>query len=283
MSNGSELAVSYDVSNEFFALWLDKNLSYSCALFEGTRDLEQAQTNKLSHIADCARVTRGSRVLDVGCGWGAALRHLAQARGASRAVGVTLSRAQYDYVTQQKWANVDVHFMSFTDLVAEPFDAVVSIGMFEHLATPAQARAREHLAIYRKYFEKLWQLTKPGAWFGLQTVIGGRVPRDPAALRELGFATYSIFPGAISPRVSDVIEAASGRWEVMELRTRREHYEQTTAEWLRRLRNHRQQIEQGWGLAKFEEYERYLSACVMAFGKGYQSLAQLALRRIDQL
>jgi cyclopropane-fatty-acyl-phospholipid synthase len=282
VSNKTEIAISYDVSNEFFRLWLDENMNYSCALFEGTDSLEAAQKNKLRWIHDAARVEPGKRVLDIGCGWGANLRYLTQERGVREAWGITLSEAQFTHLREARLPGVTVECVSYRDWQpARRFGAVTSIGMFEHIATPEEARAGRHVEIYRDYFRRVWEWTEPGAWFGLQTVIGGLMPRKRDELRELGWATYTIFPGAITPRIEAIAAAVNPYWEIMELRTRREHYERTTAEWGRRLRAQRSTIEARWGEARFHEYERYLAACGMAFRKGYQSLAQLALRRID--
>jgi cyclopropane-fatty-acyl-phospholipid synthase len=106
-------------------------------------------------------------------------------------------------------------------------------------------------------------------------------PRNRQDLRDLGWGTSTIFPGAITPRLEAIIAATTPYWEAVEVRTRRSHYAKTTAEWLRRLRRHEQLIRRQWGDERFNEYERYLSGCVMVFDKGYQSLAQLLLKRID--
>jgi cyclopropane-fatty-acyl-phospholipid synthase len=282
MSNKADIAVSYDVSNEFFRLWLDERMNYSCALFEGTDSLEAAQMNKLRWMHDAARVEPDKRVLDIGCGWGANLRYLTQERGVQEAWGITLSEAQLAYLKDARLPGVTVECVSYRDWrPARRFGAVISIGMFEHIATPEEARAGRHVEIYRDYFRRAWEWTVPGSWFGLQTVISMLVPRGRNDLRELGWATSTIFPGAITPRIEAIAAAVTPYWEIVELRTRREHYERTTGEWLRRLRAQRSTIEARWGEARFHEYERYLSACVTSFHKGYQSLAQLSLRRID--
>jgi cyclopropane-fatty-acyl-phospholipid synthase len=282
VSSQQDIAVSYDVSNEFFALWLDERMNYSCALFEGTDQLETAQLNKLRFIADAAHVAAGKRVLDIGCGWGANLRYLATERGVSAAVGITLSKNQYEFVRAQRLPAVHVECVDFRSYVpARPFDALASIGMFEHVATPDEARDGRSIDVYRDYFRRAWEWTAPGAWFGLQSVIGGLIPRNTRDLRELGWATYAIFPGAISPRIEAIAQAVTPYWEIVELRTRRQHYARTTSEWIGRLRSREDLICARWGRARFEEYERYLCACVTSFEKGYQSLAQLSLRRID--
>lgn len=283
MSTQAQLAVTYDISNDFFRLWLDKRMNYSCALFyNGTTTLEDAQTNKLRWFYEGIRLSQESRVVDIGCGWGANLEFLSKDMGLRDLTGITLSRAQYEELKQRSLPGVTVHCLSYKDFEPErPFDAAVSIGMFEHLASPQQARSGESLRIYRDYFRRVRNWTRPGAWFGLQTVICGRIPRDREALQEIGWTTHSIFPGAISPRIEAIAASVTPYWEIMELHTRRKHYEKTATEWLRRLTANELAIRERWGDRIFAEYQRYLSACVMAFREGYQSLAQFILRRVD--
>lgn len=282
MSTQAEIAVSYDVSNDFFRLWLDKRMIYTCALFEETEDLETAQFNKLKWFHEAVKANPSKRLLDIGCGWGGTIEFFSQEMGLKDVTGITLSRAQYSEIKAKFIPGLSVECVSYTDYQPkEKFDAIVSIGMFEHIATPEQARTGEHISIYRDYFRRAWEWTNPGSWFGLQSVIGFRVPRDRHDVQEISWVTSNIFPGAITPRLETVVASVNPYWEVMEVKTRREHYAKTTAEWLRRLQNNQALIRQSWGDEKFLEYERYLSACIMAFKKGYQSLVQIALRRVD--
>lgn len=282
MSTQADIAVTYDVSNDFFSLWLDRWMVYSCALFEGTDDLDQAQVNKLKWFYEKARVTPEKRVLDIGCGWGGLMDFFALEMGAKDLTGITLSKAQYTAVKERATPGVKVEFGTYLEYKPEKkFDAVVSIGMFEHIATPEQVRGGENLRVYRDYFRRVWEWTTPGTWFGLQSVIGALLPRKREELQDLGWGTSTIFPGAITPRPEVILAAVNPYWEVMELWTRREHYAKTSAAWLARLRQHEPLIRERWGDKTFEEYERYLGGCVGVFEKGYQSLAQLVLRRID--
>jgi cyclopropane-fatty-acyl-phospholipid synthase len=282
LSTQAEIAVSYDVSNDFFRLWLDKRMIYTCALFEGTDDLETAQFNKLKWFHEAVRANPDKRLLDIGCGWGGTIEFFSQEMGLKDVTGITLSPAQYSEIKAKSIPGLSVACVSYTDYQPkEKFDAIVSIGMFEHIATPEQARTGEHISIYRDYFRRAWEWTNPGSWFGLQSVIGFRVPRDRHDVQEISWVTSTIFPGAITPRLEAIAASVNPYWEIMEVKTRREHYAKTTTEWLRRLQNNERLIRQRWGNEKFAEYERYLSACVMAFEKGYQSLVQIALRRVD--
>lgn len=280
-STQDEVEVSYDVSNEFFRLWLDERMNYTCALFEGTDNLEEAQVKKLEWMARAARITPESRHLDIGCGWGACLEYMSTTRGVKDATGITLSREQAREIEDRKLPGVTAHVVSYADFEPEQkFDAVTSICMMEHISTPEQARRGEHISRYRDYFKKVWEWTTPGTWFGLQTILRNRVPRNKKDLKDIGWVTYKIFPGGLSLRLEDVMQAVNPYWEVMEVQTRREHYGKTCAEWLRRLRLNEAVIRAKWGDEVFDDYDRYLDTCVRGFDKHYQSLAQYSLRRI---
>src|SRR5262245_21219235 len=115
MSTQEQIAVTYDVSNEFFRLWLDAGMSYSCAVFAEGDTLEQAQQRKLAWICGAAHAGAGMRVLDVGCGWGAALQFMVSRLGVHEAVGITLSQAQYDEVQARRLPGVSVERVSFRE------------------------------------------------------------------------------------------------------------------------------------------------------------------------
>ncbi len=282
-SSKDEVQVSYDVSNEFFRLWLDERMNYTCAVFESeNQSLEAAQLAKLAILSDFAKVAPDKSVLDIGCGWGACLEYLATARGVKRAVGVTLSSAQAEEVNRRKLPGVscvESDFMKWE--TSEKFDALVSICMMDHLCSPQEAREGKAVDIYRAYFKKCWEITRPGAWFGLQTILRNKTPRDKKDLEDIYFCTHVIFPGGLNPRLEDIIQAVNPYWEVMTVKQRRRDYQRTTAEWLRRMKGHEAHIRETWGDKVFDDYDRYLSTCVRAFDKFYSSLAQYELRRLD--
>lgn len=282
MSDRDDIDISYGLNAEFYRLWLDRRMTYTCALYEtGTETLDQAQEKKLEHHFRAARVRPESRVLDIGCGWGSNLEYLAKDKGVADVVGITLSEAQYKEVQRRNLPRTTVECISYENYKpAAPFDALISIGMFEHVATPQQARSGESVEVYRNYFKKAWEWSKPSSWFSLQSVVGAKMPRGKD-LQDLSWGTSRIFPGAISPRLEVIHRAVSPYWEVVELVTRREHYARTSEEWLARLCTNKEKVVELCGLATFDEYKRYLEVCVMAFSKGYQSLAQFSLKRID--
>jgi cyclopropane-fatty-acyl-phospholipid synthase len=281
-STQADIQVSYDVDNEFFRLWLDERMNYTCALFEGTDNLEEAQQKKLAWLSEAAHVGKESTVLDIGCGWGANLEYLALERKVKAAHGITLSPAQAAEIRRREIPGVTADVVSYLDYKPQTkFDAIISICMMEHICSPAEARAGKSIEMYRNYFRLAHAWTKPGAYFGLQTILRNRVPRIPQDLKDLGWVTYEIFPGGIVPRLEEIIAAVNPYWEVLEVKTRRLHYKRTTEHWRQRLRDHEQVIVEKWGRKRFDDYDRYLSTCVRGFEMHYQSLAQYSLRRID--
>ncbi|PKN59234.1 MAG: class I SAM-dependent methyltransferase [Deltaproteobacteria bacterium HGW-Deltaproteobacteria-14] len=282
MSNQEEVEVSYDVGNEFFRLWLDEKMNYTCGIYEGTDNLEEAQVKKLEWLADAAHVTPEKRVLDIGCGWGADVEHLVTQRNAKSATGITLSRSQAEECRRRELPRAEFIVTDYRDFAPqEKFDAVISICMMEHIATPEQVREGKHIGMYRDYFRRAWEWTNPGSYFGLQTILRNKVPRIKEDLIDINWLTYAIFPGGLSLRLEDIVKAVNPYWEIMEIKTRRVDYQKTTAEWLRRMRLHEDYIRKTWGDVVFDDYDRYLRTCVRGFDMHYQSLAQYSLRRID--
>ena len=280
-STQREIEVSYDVSNEFFKLWLDENMHYTSATYiTGDETLEQAQEQKAEKLYDYAEVTPDSRVLDIGCGWGSNLDYLHR-RGTKVAHGITLSTAQAEWVMSRKLPGVKVMVQDYKDFEPdEPYDALQSIEMIDHLCSPAQANKGMAIDLYRTYFKKCASWVKPGACFGFQAILRNRVPRTRKDLEDLAFTADVIFPGGLNPRLEELNAVVNPYWEVIETRTQRQSYRNTTAEWLRRMRSHEALIREKWGDQVFDEYDRYLSTCVRAFDNHWSSDVQMKLRKI---
>jgi cyclopropane-fatty-acyl-phospholipid synthase len=281
-STKEEIEVSYDVSNEFFRLWLDERMHYTCAVFEKDTDtLEQAQINKSRILYDYAEVTRDKTVLDIGCGWGANVEYVAH-RGAKEVHGITLSSAQTREIEARALPGVKIWCVDYKDFSpATKYDALISIEMIDHLCSPAQATEGLAVELYREYFKKVGSWVKPGAYFGFQAILRNRVPRGRADLADLKFTADEIFPGGLNPRLEELVMAVNPTWEIVELKTRRVDYGKTTAEWRRRMRSHEATIRERWGNKIYEDYDRYLSTCVRAFESHWSSDVQMKLRHID--
>jgi cyclopropane-fatty-acyl-phospholipid synthase len=282
-SDQRQVEVSYDVSNEFFRLWLDEAMFYTSAVFEREgQTLEEAQRNKMRILCDFAGIDAKSHVLDIGCGWGAAMEYVKREKHAEKVDGITLSRAQMDEINRRGVPGLSAIVQDYrTYEPKEKYSALISICMIDHLCSPEEARKGKAIDIYREYFKKAWEITTPGAKFGFQAILRNRVPRDKKDLAELHWVTHEIFPGGLNPRLEELIAAVNPYWEVREVHTRREDYRKTTHEWRRRLRANEAKIRSEFGDQVFVDYDRYLSCCVTSFEKHYSSLTQMRLHRID--
>jgi hypothetical protein len=162
-STKDQVQVSYDVSNEFFRLWLDERMNYTSAVFENDeQSLEAAQLNKLRILAEFAHVTPETKVLDIGCGWGANVEYLATARKVKNVYGITLSSAQMEEINQRKIPGVKAYCCDYKDHKPEvKYDAVESICMIDHLVSPEEARQGKAVDNLRKYFKTVHSWRPP--------------------------------------------------------------------------------------------------------------------------
>ena len=149
----------------------------------------------------------------------------------------------------------------------------------ERAVRPALIRRRElALALFVQWFLSQY-LGDVAAYVSSNRL--DRFSRIRKEIQDIGFCTYKIFPGGITPRLEDIIVAVNPYWEITEVKTRRVDYQKTCQHWLDRMKDHKELIVKKWGTQVFEDYDRYLSTCVHAFDKHFQSLAQYQLRRID--
>ncbi|MCG8555553.1 MAG: class I SAM-dependent methyltransferase [Proteobacteria bacterium] len=280
-STQQEIEVGYDISNDFFRLWLDDQMHYTSASYlTGKESLEEAQVKKCRILYDYAEVDSDKLVLDIGCGWGANLAYLVS-RGTKRVHGITLSPAQHAEIQSRRLRGASAWCVDYKDYrPTEKYDALQSLEMIDHLCSPAQSHDGLAIEIYREYFRKCASWVKPGACFGFQAILRNRVPRDRKDLADLQFTADVIFPGGLNSRLEELVAAVNPYWEIVELRTQRESYGRTTGEWLRRLRAHEDTIRQRWGDEVFSDYVRYLGTAVRAFENHWSSDVQMKLRHI---
>jgi len=219
-------------------------------------------------------------VLDIGCGWGANLAYQDSVNRVKNIHGFTLSSAQHQYCVERQIPNVTITREDYRDY-APPrvFDAAMCICMMEHIARPEDSHTGHHIELYREFFRKVHSWTKPGAFFALQAITTNIIPRRREDLEDMRHANTVVFPGGLCPRIEDLVVAANPCSEVMEMYSRRLHYKRTAQCWLERLQQNRETILKRWGSQVYADYERYLSFCVRAFEKNYQSLHQLSLQR----
>jgi cyclopropane-fatty-acyl-phospholipid synthase len=259
----------YDVSNEFYALWLDERMVYSCGYFPtGQEDLDTAQERKLDYICRKLRLGSGERLLDIGCGWGGLVIYAAQHYGA-RAVGITLSSQQYALAQERiRKAGLEgrcaVELCDYREIDAEPFDKLVSVGMFEHVGESQLAR----------YFAKAFQSVKPGGLF-LNHGIGG-----PAAMKRRlrsRFIDAYVFPDGELCDIGTVLRAAElAGFEVTDVESLRRHYGLTLRAWVSRLEANRVLALRHVDEVTYRVWQLYMSGAAYYFDTGrlnlYQSL-----------
>ena len=251
----------YDVGTEFYRQWLDPTLTYSAALWAGPADvaedvagLHAAQLRKLDFAVELAGARGAERVLDIGCGWGSLLDRLVHVHGVGSATGLTLSPLQARAAAAFDPARIEVALESFRDhRPAQPYDALCCIGAFEHFARP-ELSAAEKLAAYREFFERCHALLVPGGRMYLQTSAYGDAEPAPGPI----FLRDEVFPESELPRLSEIVEAADRRFELLVLHNGRSDYERTLKVWARNLRRHAQAAAEHSSPAIVERYTRYL-------------------------
>lgn len=272
----------YDVSNDFYALWLDPTRTYSCALWDGDDDtLQAAQERKFDYLADGARARGVSRVLDVGCGWGGMLRRLIEHHGVAHGVGLTLSEAQAEHVAGWADDRYEVRVENWVDHEPEePYDAIVSIGAFEHFADFGMTRA-DRIEAYRRFFDRCRDWLPERGRLALQTnVKGNNVRLDRQTTRDLLFIVDRIFPESEIPWTSEILEASERRFDLVSVRNDPDHYARTCAEWHKGLLAHRERAEELVGAEMVADYERYLRTTVGHFSNRHLGLARLVFERV---
>ena len=262
----------YDVSNEFYGLWLDVRRVYSCAYYhDHSMTLEAAQEAKLEHICKKLALKSGEHFLDIGCGWGGLILWAAEKHGV-HAVGITLSENQHGYVKAQIAARglqdrVAVSMMDYRDLPeSSHFDKIASVGMFEHVG-------RANLT---QYFKKIHDLLKPG---GLVMNHG----ITAASLKSMGlgsgiseFVDEYVFPGGELPHASEVMEhAAAGGLECLDAENLRPHYARTLWDWVGRLEAHEAEARRMIGERKYRIWRIYMAGSAHAFDQGWLELWQV--------
>ncbi|MEJ1995119.1 MAG: cyclopropane-fatty-acyl-phospholipid synthase [Limibacillus sp.] len=265
----------YDVGNEFYQLFLDPEMLYSCAYFtDWDNSLEQAQKDKLEMICRKLRLKPGERFLDVGCGWGALLCHAAQNFGVE-AHGVTLSQAQHDLALEKAKAlgiadKVTVELKNYEDLTGE-FDKISSIGMYEHVG----------IANYPRYFGKLKSLLRDKGLL-LNHGITRRAKRSKRAFRKIRpenrLIRKYIFPGSELDHIGHTLESMEALgFEIHDVEGWREHYAKTCRLWHQRLIAKEEEAVAQVGRERYRMWIAYLAGVSIGFQDGslriYQTLA----------
>ncbi|HEY6242060.1 MAG TPA: cyclopropane-fatty-acyl-phospholipid synthase family protein [Burkholderiales bacterium] len=266
----------YDVSNDFYSLWLGRSMVYSCAYYRsGTESLDAAQEQKLDHILNKLMLKPGERFLDIGCGWGALVLRAAKKYGA-RATGVTLSRNQYEFALKRIREEgledrCEVRLQDYREIPDEgAFDKIASVGMFEHVGL-------RHLAAY---FVKVRSLLADGGLVMNHGITASDPDNSWVGLGAGEFINHYVFPQGELPHVSLVLrEMAGAGFEVADVESLRRHYARTCLEWAKRLEQNRGQAIAVAGEKRYRIWQIYLAGCAHGFEHAWMNIYQVLARK----
>jgi cyclopropane-fatty-acyl-phospholipid synthase len=281
-TNKENVHYHYDLSNAFYALFLDPEMVYSCAYFrDWSNDLATAQQDKLEMICRKLRLKPGDRLLDIGCGWGALVCHAAKHFGVN-AVGVTLAEEQFTYAKEKVArlgleGKVTIELRNYS-LVQGDFDKIASIGMFEHVG----------VANYPAYFRTIHRLLKPGGFYlhhsiALRSTAWERLQRRKKKPQTTNAISRYIFPGGQLDHLGMSIgNLERYGFEVHDVEAWREHYARTTRFWHDRLLANREAAEHEVGAVKTRLWIAYLAGVSIGFTRNsigiFQTLASKRAR-----
>ncbi len=267
--DAAAIAHHYDISNDFYRLVLGPTMTYSCAYFATpSSSLEEAQTDKMELICRKLRLEPGERVLDVGCGWGSLAIHAARMHGVS-VVGVTLSTKQAELAAKRVAEagvadRVTIRLQDERDVDDGPYDAITSVGMFEHVGESRMAQ----------YFGHLFELLRPQGRLlnhGIARPFG-----QPAAFDPRGFADRYVFPDGELLEVGRVVSVMQGSgFEVRDLENLREHYALTLRRWVANLEIYREEAVRLVGEGRYRVWRLYMSVAARTFAAGQQQIHQV--------
>jgi cyclopropane-fatty-acyl-phospholipid synthase len=276
--NRDAIHFHYDVSNEFYQLWLDRAMVYSCAYFESPDEsLDDAQQAKLELICRKLLLQPGERLLDIGCGWGALVIHAARHFGV-RAHGVTLSERQLQ-VARRRIAEaglddrVTVELKDYRDLEgSEIYDKVSSVGMFEHVG----------LKNLPTYFGTVHRLLKPSGLFLNHGITHEQPGWDKNVSTE--FINRYVFPDGQLDNISNIQRfMEDAKFEIADVEALRAHYALTLRAWVERLERRRSRALEYVSEATYRVWRLYMSACALEFESGHLGIYQvLASKRGPQ-
>ncbi|XHR27363.1 MAG: class I SAM-dependent methyltransferase [Chthoniobacteraceae bacterium] len=265
----------YDLSNDFYGLWLDAARVYSCAYFQRPGDdLETAQRHKLDTICRKLGLKPGERLMDIGCGWGGLVLHAARHYGV-RATGITLSECQAEYAREQIRAQglddqVEVRLQDYRQAPERgEFDAVVSVGMVEHVG-------RKNLPLY---FQTAHRLLKPGGLFLNHGIGTGAVPGEQ---HSDSFIERYVFPdGDLFPLTEMNRSAEPAGFEIRDVENLREHYTLTLRHWVRRLEAHHAEALRYISEPVYRTWRVYMAGSAYRFASGELAIYQTLLAKLQ--
>jgi cyclopropane-fatty-acyl-phospholipid synthase len=266
-----QVSSHYDLGNDFYKLWLDPSMSYSCAYFKNENDtLEQAQHNKVHYILDKLALKPGMRLLDIGCGWGYLVIEAAK-KYKAQCMGITLSKEQWAKGQERIKAEgledlVEIKLLDYRDMESQGllFDRVVSVGMVEHVGR----------SNYPLYLETANHLLKDGGLFMLHYISGHDEDVGNPWMRKY------IFPGGTLPSLREIIDLAyDNDFQVIDVESLRRHYYKTLMCWYHNFEAVRDQIIASRGMEFTRMWELYLCGCAVSFYIGNIDLHQVLMTK----
>lgn len=267
----AEVSSHYDIGNDFYQLWLDESMSYSCGYFKDQEDtLHQAQVNKVDHILEKLCLREGMTLLDIGCGWGFLLKRAAE-KYKVKGYGITLSQEQYDKFCQTIREEhledfLTVELMDYRDLEKSglTFDRVVSVGMLEHVG-----RGK-----YEEFLRVVHGVLKPEGVFLLHFISALKEHPGDAFIRKY------IFPGGTIPSLREIIQLLPDYdFYTLDVESLRRHYSRTLLCWRENFLEHREEIERAKGVEFTRMWELYLASCAATFHNGIIDLHQILMSK----
>ena len=267
----NDVSSHYDIGNDFYSLWLDDTLSYSCAYFKNENDtLYDAQMNKIHHTLKKLNLKEGESLLDIGCGWGTLLIEAAK-KYKVKGLGITLSDEQYKkfserIVEENLQDYLEVRLMDYRDLEKSglTFDKVVSVGMLEHVGRTN----------YDLYFKNINAVLKKGGVFVLHYISGMKETEGDAWIKKY------IFPGGMIPSLREIINiSVENNYCTVDVESLRLHYTKTLLEWYKNFEDNIDEISTKFDEKFIRMWRMYLCSCAAAFNNNITDLHQIVFTK----
>ena len=255
----------YDTGNKLFQLMLDKRMNYSCAYWKDAGNLDEAQEAKLDLICRKLKIKPGMTILDIGCGWGSLAKYAAE-KFQAKVTGITVSQEQVKLAREMcKGLDVEIRYQDYRDL-AENFDAIVSVGMFEHVGSKN----------YREFFKVVDRSLKENGLFLLHT-IGGNQPTKSVN----PWINKYIFPRGMLPAASQITKAYEGLFKLKDWHNFGTHYDKTLMAWYQNFNKNWDKIKDRYDERFRRMWNYYLLTCAGSFRAHQNQLWQIVLSKID--
>jgi cyclopropane-fatty-acyl-phospholipid synthase len=277
----SQEAVSYhyDLSNDFYSLWLDPTMTYTSALFRsGDESLRQAQEQKIDYFAEKLGLGATHSVLDIGSGWGGFLKYLSASGRLANGTGLTLAQAQASYCKDLGDPRLTFLIQNWADYRnPEAFDAIVSIESMEAFAR-YDLSPEQKLEIYRRFFQTCHGLLKPKGRLGIQVITYGNAGKED--MDE--FIRQEIFPESDLPYAHELLQCSERQFEILSVENDRLNYAKTLRFWQKSLRANEAKATELVGARNVKKYKDYLRLSEFMFKEGRCDLLRLVFEKRSQ-